>query len=375
MLQLFVKKYMVKYYYDFAVNEVVCIPEEFNMRRKLSVILAAIIFLTVISSVSVRAEAINVLPFTSPLDYSLADNWAYDGAYPENEVDVFIVAPSVDTLNERNSDMNPKYKRNFRNALNQQQSLYAETARIFAPYYRQVPLKAYSMEESPAKDQLFENAYIDVSAAFKYYLEHRNYGRPLILAGFSQGADMCQRLLMEYYGGDSERAVALRENLIAVYAIGWCLSQDMVDKYPQIVPARGETDTGVVVTFECEDGNVTGSITVPEGVKTCSINPLNWRTDSKRADRSLNKGTVVQDSRTGAIISAEAGKCGAYIDPVRGTLIVTGISAKEYPPGLDIFPEGCYHLYDNFLFYVNLQENIQKRTESFLQKKALPDAA
>jgi hypothetical protein len=35
--------------------------------------------------------------------------------------------------------------------------------------------------------------------------------------------------------------------------------------------------------------------------------------------------------------------CGAYIGS-RGELVVTDVSALDYPPGLDIFPEGSYHL-------------------------------
>ncbi len=319
---------------------------------------------------SMKAKAVNVLPFTSPLDYSLDTNWLYDGAYYENGVDVFIVAPTVDTVSESNSAITPEYKKRFTYAMNQQQAIYANTARIYAPYYRQASMNVYSMTDAAAKEQALSNAYTDVSAAFKYYLEHKNNGRPLILAGFSQGADMCYRILEEYYGGNSERAVALRDNLIAVYAIGWCMTDEMIAKYPQIVPAKGETDTGVVVSYDCENGNVTDSIVIPAGTKAISINPLNWRTDSQKADKSLNKGSVKQDSKTGAITSVEVGKYGAYIDPNRGSLIVTGIDTSAYPPVLSIFSDGCFHLYDNFLFFVNLQENVQKRTDSFLSMKA-----
>ncbi len=171
--------------------------------------------------------------------------------------------------------------------------------------------------------------------------------------------------------GNSERAVALRDNLIAVYAIGWCMTEDMISKYPQIVPAKGETDIGVVVSYECENGSVTDSITIPSGTKAISINPLNWRTDSEIADKSLNKGTVTQDRKTGVVTSIEVGKYGAYIDPNRGSLIVTGIDTRAYPAVLPIFSEGCFHLYDNFLFFVNLQENVQKRTDSFWINKLL----
>ncbi len=338
-------------------------------KRIQAIVLTLMMIATLFVQGKADVKAANVLPFTSALDYSKAENWLYDGAYPENSVDVFMVAPSVDTQSEQNSAITPGYKKAFRYAMNQQQALYAYTARIYAPYYRQAGLKVYSWEDAAAREKVMQNAYKDVSAAFKYYLEHKNNGRPLILAGFSQGADMCYRLLEEYYGGDGERAVSLRENLIAVYAIGWVMTDDMIAKYPQIVPAKGETDTGVVVSFECEDGNVTDSIIVSAGTRAISINPLNWKTDSTKADKSLNKGTVTQDSKTGAITSMEAGKYGAYIDPNRGTLIVTGIDTNQYPPVLDIFPNGCLHLYDNFLFFVNLQDNVKKRTESFLQKK------
>ena len=347
-----------------------------NRKRKVAGLLAGLFFaMAVFVPSGMRVRAVRVLPFTGSLDYSSAENWLYDGAYPENEVDVFIVAPTVDVTSESNSAITPEYKKRFRNAMNQQQAIFAKTGRIFAPYYRQASIKAYSMEDASAKKQTFENAYMDVSASFRYFIEHKNNGRPLILAGFSQGADMCYRLLEEYYGGNGERATALRDRLIAVYAIGWSLTEEMVAKYPQIVPAKGETDTGVVVSYDCEDGHVTDTIITPAGTKAISINPLNWRTDSKKADKSLNHGSVTQDSKTGAITSVEVGKYGAYIDPVRGTLIVTGIDVNKYPPVLTIFPEGSLHLYDNFLFFVNLQENVQKRTDSYLQKAAADLAA
>ncbi len=336
-------------------------------KRLLSAFLSFILILTFVIAADVNATAadsIRLIPFTSPLDYASDSNWLYDGIGDDKPVDVFIVAPSVDTISETNSEITEKYKQRFRNAMNQQQALYANTAKLYAPYYRQASLKAY--EYDPAfRDEIISNAYIDVSEAFKYYLENKNNGRPIILAGFSQGADICYRLLQEYYGGDGERAVALRNNLVAVYAIGWSMTEEMVQKYPQIKPAQGELDTGVVISYDCEDGNVTDSIITPNGTRALSINPLNWRTDSKVADKKLNKGSVTQDS-SGAITSCTPGAYGAYIDPERGSVIVTDIDTNQYPAGLSIFPTGSLHLYDNFLFFVNLQENIQKRTSAFL---------
>ena len=50
------------------------------------------------------------------------------------------------------------------------------------------------------KEQAKGIAYRDISAAFRWYLDNMNEGRGLILAGFSQGAEMCLELLKEYYG-------------------------------------------------------------------------------------------------------------------------------------------------------------------------------
>ena len=44
-------------------------------------------------------------------------------------------------------------------------------------------------EDKDEQDRRLALAYQDVSDAFKYYLENENNGRPIILAGFSQGSD------------------------------------------------------------------------------------------------------------------------------------------------------------------------------------------
>lgn len=96
---------------------------------------------------------------------------------------------------------------------------------------------------------------------------------------------------------------------------------------------------------------------------------VKYNADSTVASKKLNKGSVTQNSRTGAVTSVMPQHCGAYIDPVRGTLVVTDITATDYPPVLTQLPEGAYHLYDNFLFFANLKENIQLRTRKLMEKK------
>ncbi|MBQ6197264.1 MAG: DUF3089 domain-containing protein [Lachnospiraceae bacterium] len=296
--------------------------------------------------------------FAAP-DYSVKDNWAYFEKGEDKEVDVFLICPTVDTKSETNAfDLNDKLKGNFIYALDLEKGIYEDTGRLFSPYYRQMSINAYKLPEAE-REKAKAFAYQDVSAAFRWYLDHENDGRGIILAGFSQGSEMCLELLKEYYGGDGEEAQALRDKLIAVYAIGWSVTEEMTKDYPQIVPAAGETDIGTVISFDCEDGNVTETIIIPAGMKALSINPLNWKTDGTAADRSLNHGAVMQ-----AGAEPVPALCGAHIGS-RGELIVTDVSAAEYPPVLDIFPEGAYHLYDYMFFFTNLKENVAARTATW----------
>ena len=298
---------------------------------------------------------------TDPLDYADPQNWAYYGLGEDRPVDVFLICPTVDIESERNSlEINDKLRESFAYALDLEKGIYEETGRLFSPYYRQMSINAYRLPEEEF-GQAESIAYRDISDAFRWYLDNENDGRGLILAGFSQGSEMCLKLLEEYFGTESAEAEALRGQLITVYAIGWRVTEEMTEQYPQIVPASGEDDIGTVVAFDCEDGTLTGTIVIPEGVRTMSINPLNWKTGDTPADKILNKGAVMG---TGA--EPVPGLCGAYIGR-RGELVVTDIEKEDYPPGLDIFPEGAYHVYDYLFFFTNLKENLAVRAQAWME--------
>ena len=297
---------------------------------------------------------------TDPLDYADLQNWAYYGLGEDRPVDVFLICPTVDIESETNSpEINDKLRESFAYALDLEKGIYEETGRLFSPYYRQMSINAYRLPEEEF-GQAESIAYRDISDAFRWYLDNENDGRGLILAGFSQGSEMCLKLLEEYFGTESAEAEALRGQLITVYAIGWRVTEEMTEQYPQIVPASGGDDIGTVVAFDCEDGTLTGTIVIPEGVRTMSINPLNWKTDDTPADKILNKGAVMG---TGA--EPVPGLCGAYIGR-RGELVVTDIEKEDYPPGLDIFPEGAYHVYDYLFFFTNLKENLATRAQAWM---------
>lgn len=306
----------------------------------------------------------------TPIDYSDQDSWVYYSIGEGKDVDVFMCCPTVDTLDEENMSLeNEVLRKAFVGALNMQRGIYEDNGRLYAPYYRQMAMCGYKLEDKEETERRIQIAYKDISDAFAYYLEHENDGRPIVLAGFSQGADMCYRLLEEYFGKKE-----IQEKLVAVYAIGWACTDEMIGKYPQIVPAKSADDLGVVITFDCETPEVTSTIVNPAGQKGYCINPLNWKTDATPADKSENLGARFMSSK-GEIKREEAGLCGCYIDEERGVLKVPDLNPADYPAKLDILPEGAYHIYDYQFFYRNLQENVRHRIELYMEQTAAADAA
>ena len=295
-------------------------------------------------------------------DYSDAANWAYlETEGTDKTADVFFICPSVyggsdDACNMPLSDTDTK--ESFVGAINMEKGIYDADSRFFAPYYRQIGLNVYEMPEAD-RDPYLETAYADVRDAFLYYMENYNEGRPIILAGFSQGADMCLRLMKDLFDDET-----LADQLVACYAIGWRITQEDLDVYPHLKVASGENDTGVIVSFNSEAEDINDSLMIPEGTKTYAINPLNWKTDSTPADKSLNQGACFTDY-SGEITSEISELTGAYIDETRVALKVPDVSPEDYPAGLSIFTDGIYHLYDYQFFYRNLQENVQTRIDAF----------
>ncbi len=295
----------------------------------------------------------------SSIDYSKPGMWAYlndNGGTEGKTADCFLICPTVYVANGRPNNMSvsdPIVKKSFVSALNAETGIYSDSCAIYAPYYSQASLESYTMKASES-EQYFDTAYADIENAFIYYMQNYNHGRPLILAGFSQGADMCIRLLKDH--GDDPK---VKKVLAASYAIGWRVTEDDVAKFPHLKTARGESDTGVIVVYDCEAVDVRSSLIVPEGTKTRSINPLNWKTDSTAADKILNKGSILNDG------SQAANLIGCYIDPVRGTLKVPDVVKGDYPPGPSCFAEGEYHIYNVNFFYQNLRENVAVRLKAF----------
>ena len=303
-------------------------------------------------------------PGREPLDYSDEQYWVYMGTEDgETAADVFFIAPSAFGGKEGSYLMdlsNEKGRNNYIGAINMEKGIYDQNTRFYAPFYREVGYNVYILPEEEAKE-LMQSAYEDARDAFSYYMENLNGGRPFILAGFSEGAEMAIRLMKEFFGEES-----LQKQLIACYAIGWRLTEEETKEWPQLKPAQGEKDTGVIITFTTEAEDVTESAFIPAGMKTLAINPLNWKPDGEKADKTLNLGACFTDYE-GTIQEEVPALTGAYLDAERGTLKVTDIDPEVYNATLPILGPGVYHLYDYQFFYRNLQQNVQDRIQAYFK--------
>ena len=167
-------------------------------------------------------------------DYSNLENWA---AHPKKNdstidvfyttekknlrADVFYIYPTLLTDNKNdswNSDItDSKQNNNVRNiAIKYQASAWANAGKIYSPLYRQVHYRSfYEPFTSNGGIDAGKIAYGDIRRAFIFYLENFNNGRPIIIAGHSQGAYHCKTLLKEFFDGKE-----LQNQLIAAYIPG-----------------------------------------------------------------------------------------------------------------------------------------------------------
>ena len=328
------------------------------MGKKTTVLLFALILVSTLAGCGKTDE--------QPSIYAKAESWAYQETDKTADADVFFICPTVygGAADRFNMPMdNQAAKNDFLGATNMEKGIYDQNARFFAPYYRQAGLNAYELPIAE-REAYLSIAYEDVKDAFTYYLEHYNQGQPIILAGFSQGADMSIRLLKDCFA-DGE----VNDLLVACYAIGWSITQEELTEYPHLRFASGEDDTGVIISFNSEAETVTDSLMIPAGTRTLAINPLNWKTDGTPAGKAENLGACFTDYG-GTIVTEIPQLTGAYLDDARGALKVTDVTPEEYPPVLSIFSDGVYHLYDYQFFYRSLQENVGVRLDAYLADRA-----
>ena len=315
--------------------------------------------------------------YTSPdghPDYSIPDNWAahpykkdpsdsvplplQEGYQPDSSVDVFFIHPTTYTEKERslgwngaidNADLNAKTDYS---TILYQASIFNEAGRVFAPRYRQANLTSYypgNATDSAYALAAFELAYQDVKAAFMYYLEHNNKGRPIMIAAHSQGTTHGKRLLKEFFEG-----TALQNRLVVAYLVGMPLEPDY---FSLIKPCITPDQTGCFCGWRTYKEGFRPDYVQKEKFVSVVTNPLTWDAGIPIAHRSLNKGSVllnfnkVPDNTVGA--SVNNGVLWAGKPRFFGNLFYTSKN---------------YHIGDMNFYYVNIRENAKRRVVAYQKK-------
>ncbi len=164
----------------------------------------------------------------------------------------------------------------------------------FAPYYHQFTFEAINL--APEKYQkVYASVSDEICQAFDYYMEHQNNGRRYALVGFSQGGMLVLDLLKHMTDEQYNR-------MVAAYAIGYRITEEDC-KNKHICPAKGETETGVTISFNSALSTDGLWPLVAEDAVTC-INPVNWKTDSTPATFTYEneEHTVSIDKQTNILI-------------------------------------------------------------------------
>lgn len=226
-------------------------------------------------------------------------------AESDKPVDCFYVYPTV--TNQVALNVDPGIAPEVASIAQFQASRFADTCRVFAPSYRQVPLLGLPLALTFVDGPL-ELAYSDVRAAWQDYLEHENNGRGVIFIGHSQGSMMLRKLIRE----EIDPNPALREQLVGAFLMGG-----------NVTTAAGSTVGGdfehiPLCTAQGEAGCVTAYSTellgVPSGFGNSDLDLLSFR-------MGLPMGQGFEVACTDpAVLSGDAGAVGVTVPSDRFAL-------------------------------------------------------
>lgn len=337
-----------------------------NQRTILLLLTASMVFNCCAPRYSKFVPAYKVQSTLSEPDYSLLSYWAAhpykhdpsDSVPPpllkqtikDSTVDVFFLHPTTFTAREdsnRNADINDaaiNVKTDYRSIL-YQASVFNE-CRVFAPRYRQAHYRNYFDTDTAAAHQAFEVAYQDIKKAFRYYLDHYNKGRPIIIASHSQGTTHGMRLVKEFFEHST-----LKNRLVAAYLVGMYIPGNYFEKIPL---CNSPHQTGCIIAWRTYKRGYEPEHVKNESPRSLVTNPLTWTTAEEYAPYRLNKGAVITNFN-----QVRPGLSDAQIH--NGVLWIN----RPHMPGSVLLRMKNFHIGDINLFYLNIRENLRTRISAF----------
>ncbi len=168
-------------------------------------------------------------------------------ANPKAPIDCFYVYPTVSNDQTPNSDMTAGPEE--LGVIRAQFARFGSECRVFAPLYRQVTLTALRSAIA-GKPMAVDRAltYNDVVDAWKYYLEHDNQGRGVVLIGHSQGSGVLTQLIRNEINGKPDQ-----ERIISALLLGTNVSvpkgKDVGGAFKHMPLCRSASQTGCVISY------------------------------------------------------------------------------------------------------------------------------
>lgn len=268
-------------------------------------------------------------------------------------VDVFYVHPTTITKNygKWNQDLSDKKQNNKVDNLpvKLQASVFNGSARVFAPRYRQANYEAFMELGSENSNLALGLAYQDVKAAFLYYLENWNNGRPFIIAGHSQGTFHEITLVKELID-----TTALLEQMVAAYLVGMPIKDG---DFENCKPCLNATATNCFISW-----NTMKKKNYPDFYEdyfegAICQNPLSWECNADYISDEKHKGLVPREFK---LVGKK--RYGAQVH--EGILWVDAVNIPGIP-----FTKMVknWHIGDYNLFYGNIRENVNLRVAEYLK--------
>ena len=310
----------------------------------------------------------------------IVPTWCGEDRQSEAEVDTFFVYPTSFISSTANNADVRDVQANLLTAagsLTQHASAYNAASRVYSPIYRQASQAIQSTQtNSSMSDALRKSMKIarnDVLAAFDHYVNTWNNGRPIIIAGHSQGSLHASHLVKHLFANHA----VLSKKLVAAYLIG---NTVVADELPAPI-CEMATQTGCLVSWNSIEVGGTGGthwsdkITVQvglgfqryqngTGVKPLCVNPITWMYDSKIAIKEEHTGAMpvtghlLLPSFHTKLLSAQCGVDGIlYVSKPEGHL---GYFSEMTFKGKE------YHAFDYSFFYPSIRNNVRSRVHSYL---------
>ena len=332
--------------------------------------LTSLFLVTSISLSFYSCDTLNKKDETPATDYSKTENWLSLPANGSMNVDVFYVYPTAwykaDPLEPDFCAIdNPIMLTGSQKAFNSQATAFETAGNIYAPYYRQAdaaftltlpPAERWAVIDSiPAKDAI---------AAFDHYIKNYNNGKPFILVGHSQGAQVLLILLNKYMSEHAD----VYARMVCAYVIGYPVTAEFMNASKHLKFAGGADDTGVIVSYNTQSPSVApGANIVMSGEIGLVINPINWKRDETpaSAEESIGSNMPVDAQGNFGLIPNFAD---ARINLAKGVLECTSVDENAMYQISGAMGPGVYHSFDISFYYYNLRENAALRVMKFIEK-------